>query len=52
MGSAMVLQKAYSFTDGNINVHSFLDSIVYKCEGTFYSASQILADKDSNKDYI
>jgi hypothetical protein len=39
--------------DGNIIVCSFLDSaVVYKCEGGFYSASQILADKDNNKDYI
>jgi hypothetical protein len=27
-------------------------SIVYKCEGSFYSASQILANKDNNMDYI
>jgi hypothetical protein len=47
MGLAMALQKTYSFTDGNNTVHSFLDSsIVYKCEGGFYSISQILADKD------
>jgi hypothetical protein len=36
MGLVMVLQEAYSFTDGNNTVHSFLDSsIVYKCEGGF-----------------
>jgi hypothetical protein len=53
MGLAMALQKTYSFTDGNSTIHSFLDSsIVYKCEGGFYSASQILADKDNNMDYI
>jgi hypothetical protein len=46
---AMALQEAYSFN----SVHSFLDSaIVYKCEGGFYSASQILADKDNKKDYV
>jgi hypothetical protein len=53
MRLAMALQEAYSFTDGNNTVHSFLDSsIVYKYEGGFYSASQILADKDNNMDYI
>jgi predicted Abi (CAAX) family protease len=53
MGLAMDLQEAYLFVDGNNTVHSFLDSsIVYKCEGGFYSASQILADKDNNMDYI
>jgi hypothetical protein len=53
MGLAMVLQEAYSFADGNNIVHSFLDfSIVYKCERGFYNASQILADKNNNKDYI
>jgi hypothetical protein len=53
MGLVMALQEAYSFTDENNTVHSFLDSsIVYKCEGGFYSASQILANKDNNMDYI
>jgi hypothetical protein len=53
MGLAIALQEAFSFIDGNNTVHSFLDySIVYKCEGGFYSASQILADKDNNMDYI
>jgi hypothetical protein len=53
MGLVMALQEACSFTDGNNTVHSFLDSsIVYKCEGGFYSESQILADKDNSKDYI
>jgi hypothetical protein len=53
MGLAMTLQEAYSFTDGNNTVHFFLDSsIVYKCEGGFYSASQILAEKNNNMDYI
>jgi hypothetical protein len=46
MGLAMALQEAYSFIDGNNIVHSFLDSvIIYKCEGGFYSTSQILAGK-------
>jgi hypothetical protein len=49
----LALQEACSFTDGNDTLHSFLDSsIVYKCEGGFYSASQILTHKDNNKDYI
>jgi hypothetical protein len=53
MGLAIALQEAYSFTDGNNTVHSFLDfSIVYKCEGGFYSVLQILTDKDNNIDYI
>jgi hypothetical protein len=53
MGLAMTLQEAYSFADGNITIHSFLNSaIVHKYEGEFYSASQILADKDNNRDYI
>jgi hypothetical protein len=53
MGLAMALQEAYSITDGNNTVHSFLDfAIVYKCEGGFYNASQILTDKDSNKDCV
>jgi hypothetical protein len=53
MGLVMALQEAYSFTDGNNIVHSFLNSsIVYKYEGGFYSASQILTHKDNNKDYI
>jgi hypothetical protein len=53
MGLSMALQKAYSFTDDNNTDHSFLDSsIVYKCEGGFYCASQILANKDNNMDYI
>jgi hypothetical protein len=47
---SIALQEAYSFTDGNNTIHSFLDSsIVYKCEGRFYS---VLADKDNNMDYI
>jgi hypothetical protein len=53
MGLTMALQEAYSFIDGNNSVHSFLDSkIVYKCEGRFYIAAQILADKDNSMDYI
>jgi hypothetical protein len=53
MRLAMALQEAYSFTDGNNTVHSFLDSpIVYKCEGGFYSTSKILTNKDNNMDYI
>jgi hypothetical protein len=53
VGLAMALQETYSFTNKNNTVHSFLDSsIVYKCEGGFYNASQILTDKDNNKDYI
>jgi hypothetical protein len=45
MGLVMTLQEAYSFTGGNNTVHSFLgSSIIYKCEGGFYSASQILAE--------
>jgi hypothetical protein len=35
-----------------ISIPSEETSIVYKCEGGFYSASQILADKDNNMDYI
>jgi hypothetical protein len=36
MRLAIASQEAYSFTDGNNTVHSFLDSsIVYKCEGGF-----------------
>jgi hypothetical protein len=49
----MALQEAYSFTDGNVIVHSFLDSaVVYKCEGRFYNGSQILADKDNNMNCV
>jgi hypothetical protein len=53
MELAMVLLEVYSFIDGNNIVDSFLKFlIVYKCEGGFYSVSQILADKNNNKDYI
>jgi hypothetical protein len=45
----MALQETYSFVDGNNSIYSFLDSgAVYKCEGGFYSAAQILIDKDNN----
>jgi hypothetical protein len=41
MGLAMALQEAYSFTDENNTVHSFLDSsVVYKCEGGLSNISK------------
>jgi hypothetical protein len=53
MGLIMALQETCSFVDGNNTVHSFLNSsIVYKCEGSLYSTSQILANKDNIMDYV
>jgi hypothetical protein len=43
------LQEATIFKDGNITVHSFLDTaLVYKCKGDFYNAVPITRIEDSN----
>jgi hypothetical protein len=53
MLSLKTIFTSFIFRLRNNTVHSFLDSeIVYKCEGDFYSASQILANKDNNINYI
>jgi nicotinamide riboside transporter PnuC len=43
------LQKATIFKDGNIIVHSFLDTaLLYKCKGDFYNAVPITRIEDNN----
>jgi hypothetical protein len=38
----LTLQEATTFKDGNIIVHSFLDTaILYKCKDNFYNAVPI-----------
>jgi hypothetical protein len=44
------LQKATKFKDGNITVHSFLDTtLLYKCKGDFYNSVPITKIEDNNK---
>jgi hypothetical protein len=54
MSSILVLQEALIFEEeGNKTVHYFSDSeTLFKCEGGFYSAGQILALKDTELDWI
>jgi hypothetical protein len=43
------LQEATIFKDGNITVHSFLDTaLLYKCKGDFYNAVPITRIEDNN----
>jgi hypothetical protein len=50
MGSILALQEALTFEEeGNKTIHYFSDSeALFKCEGSFYSAGQILALKDTD----
>jgi hypothetical protein len=44
-----VLQEATTFKDGNITVHSFLDTaLLYKFKGDFYNAVVITRIEDNN----
>jgi hypothetical protein len=44
-----VLQEAYSSSNRNNSVHSFLESgIIYECEEGFYNTTQILVNKNNN----
>jgi hypothetical protein len=43
------LQEATIFKDGNITVHSFLDTaLIYKCKGDFYNVVPITRIEDNN----
>jgi hypothetical protein len=43
------LQEATMFRDGNITVHSFLDTaLLYKCKGDFYNTVPITRIEDNN----
>jgi hypothetical protein len=43
------LQEASIFKDGNVTVHSFLDTaLLYKCKGDFYNTVPITKIEDSN----
>jgi hypothetical protein len=45
----LALQEATTFKDGNITVHSFLDTaLLYKCKGDFYNAIPITRIEDNN----
>jgi hypothetical protein len=45
----LALQDATTFKDGNITVHSLLDTaMLYKCKGDFYNAIPITRIKDNN----
>jgi hypothetical protein len=50
----LALQEALTFEkEGNKTIHYFSDTeILFKCEGGFYSAGQILALKDTELDWI
>jgi hypothetical protein len=45
----LALQEATIFKNGNITVHSFLDTaLLYKCKGDFYNAVPITRTEDNN----
>jgi hypothetical protein len=45
----LALQKATTFKNGNITVHSFLNTaLLYKCKGDFYNAVPITRNEDNN----
>jgi hypothetical protein len=45
----LALQESTTFKDGNIMVHSFLDTaMLYKCKGNFYNAVPITRIEDNN----
>jgi hypothetical protein len=45
----LALQEVTTFKDGNITVHSFLDTaLLYKCKGDFYTAVPITRIEDNN----
>jgi hypothetical protein len=45
----LALQESTTFKDGNITVHSFLDTaLLYKCKGDFYYAVPITRIEDNN----
>jgi hypothetical protein len=52
MGSVLALQEALTFKEEkNKTIHYFSDTeTLFKCEGGFYSAGQILAIKDKELD--
>jgi hypothetical protein len=54
MGSILALQEVLTFEEeDNKTIHYFSDSgALFKCEGNFYSAGQILALKDTELDWI
>jgi hypothetical protein len=42
------IQKTTTFKDGNITIHSFLDTaLLYKCKGDFYNAVPITRIEDN-----
>jgi hypothetical protein len=54
MSLVLALQEALTFEEeGNKTIHYFSDTeTLFKCEGGFYSAGQILALKDKELDWI
>jgi hypothetical protein len=53
ISSILDLQEALTFEEANKTIHYFSDSeSLFKCEGGFYSAGQILALKDTQLDWI
>jgi hypothetical protein len=54
MSFILALQEALTFEEeGNKRIHYFSDSeTLFKCEGDFYNAGQILTLKDTELDWI